>query len=107
MGIRFLKIVRPRKISSFAWTVLLGTLAIIVLIVVMPDVDLLDTAFHSNTSPLVIHSRGTSAPSGAMSVSLFQLASAFKANGNSHRPADFSGRATHSFITDLTHCLRC
>jgi hypothetical protein len=87
--------------------VLLSTLTIIALILVLPDVDLLDTAFHSNTSPLVIHARGTSAPSGAMSVSLFHLASVFKQGGKFHRHADFTGRATHSFITDLTHCLRC
>lgn len=98
---------RPRKISSFAWTVLLATFAVMLLIVVLPDVDLLDTAFHGNTSPLVIHARGTSAPSGAVSVSLFHLASVFKGGGNFHRHADFTGRATHSFITDLTHCLRC
>jgi hypothetical protein len=99
--------VRHQKISPFAWIVLLSTLTIIALILVLPDVDLLDTAFHSNTSPLVIHASGTSAPSGAMSVSSFHLASVFKGSGNFHRHADFTGRATHSFITDLTHCLRC
>jgi len=99
--------VRQRKISSFAWFVLLSTFAIMLLIVVLPDVDLLDTAFHSNTSPLVIHASGTSAPSGAISASLFHLASVFKEGGNFHGHADFTGRATHKFIADLTHCLRC
>jgi hypothetical protein len=99
--------VRHRKISPFAWTVLLGTFAIMLLIVVLPDVDLLDTAFHSNTSPLVIHARGTSAPSGAVSASLFHLVSVFSGSGKFHGHADFTGCAAHSFITDLTHCLRC
>lgn len=98
---------RHRKISSFAWTVLLSTFAIMLLIVVLPDVDLLDTAFHSNTSPLVIHASGTSAPSGAMSASLFHLVSVFSTGGKFHGHTDFTGRATHRFISDLTHCLRC
>ncbi|MGH9500195.1 MAG: hypothetical protein ACRD3L_13725 [Terriglobales bacterium] len=96
-----------RKISTFAWFVLLGTFAIMLLIVVLPDVDLQDTAFHSNTSPLVIHARATSAPSSAVSASLFHLASVFKERGKFQGHGDLTGRDAHKFIADLTHCLRC
>jgi hypothetical protein len=49
--------VNAQRISAAKWVVLLGTLAVIVLIVVLPQVDLLDTAFHRNTSPLSIRAR--------------------------------------------------
>jgi hypothetical protein len=49
--------VNAQRISAAKWVVLLGTLAVIVLIVVLPQVDLLDTAFHRNTSPLGIRAR--------------------------------------------------
>jgi hypothetical protein len=32
------------------------------LIVVLPDVDLPDTAFHRGTAPIVVHAQATSAP---------------------------------------------
>ncbi|MFZ0284502.1 MAG: hypothetical protein WAL32_04680 [Terriglobales bacterium] len=96
-----------RKISTFAWVVLLSTLVIIALILVLPDVDLLDTAFHNNTSPLVIHASGTSAPAGTMSVSLFHPASVFKQSGKFRPRADFGGQSPNRLIADLTHCLRC
>ena len=38
---------------------------IMLLIVVLPDVDLPDTAFHQGTAPLVVHARGTAAPATA------------------------------------------
>lgn len=54
---KFSNSVNAQKISTATWVVLLGTLAVIVLIVVLPQVDLLDTAFHRNTSPLSIRAR--------------------------------------------------
>jgi len=51
-----------RNISRFGWVLLVATLTIIVLVHVLPQVDLLDTAFHGNTAPLVVHALGTVAP---------------------------------------------
>ena len=39
-------------------SVLFGLLFIFVLILVLPQVDLLDTAFHRDTTPSAVHSRG-------------------------------------------------
>jgi hypothetical protein len=44
-------------------SLLLGILCVVVLVLVLPQVDLLDTAFHRETAPGTIHARGTSAPS--------------------------------------------
>jgi hypothetical protein len=49
-------------ISRSCLSVLLGLLFLIVLIVVLPDVDLPDTAFHGGTAPVDVHSRVTSGP---------------------------------------------
>jgi len=46
---------------------------IMLLIVVLPDVDLPDTAFHQGTAPLVVHARGTTAPPVVAVAALFQV----------------------------------
>ncbi|MBZ5685963.1 MAG: hypothetical protein LAP86_13100 [Acidobacteriia bacterium] len=46
---------------------------IMLLIVVLPDVDLPDTAFHQGTAPLVVHARGTTAPPAVAVAALFQF----------------------------------
>ena len=45
-----------------ALLLLLSLLAIIALILILPQVDLLDTAFQRNTSPLALRARGTFPP---------------------------------------------
>jgi hypothetical protein len=49
-------------ISRPALILLLGVLAVITLVLVLPQVDLLDTAFQRNTSPLALRARVTSVP---------------------------------------------
>lgn len=46
---------------------------IMLLIVVLPDVDLPDTAFHQGTAPLVVHARATTAPPAVAVAALFQF----------------------------------
>lgn len=54
--------------------VILSSLVVIMLlIVVLPDVDLPDTAFHQGTAPLVVHSRATTAPPVVAVAALFQF----------------------------------
>ncbi|MBZ5572876.1 MAG: hypothetical protein LAO09_13475 [Acidobacteriia bacterium] len=96
-----------RKISSAAWVLLLGTLAVIVLIVILPQVDLLDTAFHCNTSPLGIHARCTSAPAALLSASVFQSAAILRGSGTLHQHGEFAVDPTHGLVTVLDSCLRC
>ncbi len=46
---------------------------IMLLIVVLPDVDLPDTAFHQGTAPLLVHARATTAPPVVAVAALFQF----------------------------------
>ena len=52
----------PWKVKK-STLVLLGCLTfLMLLIVVLPDVDLPDTAFHRGTAPVVVHAQGSAAP---------------------------------------------
>jgi len=62
------------------WNVNSSTLAILgvvvflmLLIVVLPDVDLPDTAFHRGTAPVVVHAQATAAPGTFTVATLFQF----------------------------------
>jgi hypothetical protein len=55
-------------IKPWGLFVLLSWLLLITLILVLPQVDLPDTAFHRGTAPVDVHSRITSAP-GLLSAS--------------------------------------
>jgi len=62
------------------WNIKASTLAILgclvfimLLIVVLPDVDLPDTAFHQGTAPVVVHARATTAPAVVTVAALFQF----------------------------------
>lgn len=50
-------------ISRGALFLLMGFLVLIVVILILPDIDLPDTAFHRGTAPVVEHLRASSAPS--------------------------------------------
>jgi len=54
-----------------ALVLLLGLLAVITLILVLPDVDLLDTAFQRNTSPVALSSHFHSGPQLRVTTTLF------------------------------------
>ena len=56
----------PRWRTKPSSLIVLGSVIfVMLLIVVLPDVDLLDTAFQRGTAPIVLHTRGTSAPATA------------------------------------------
>lgn len=54
------------KIKTSALVILGCVVFVMLLIVVLPDVDLLDTAFHRGTGPAAIHALATSAPATVM-----------------------------------------
>lgn len=58
-------------IDRWSLTLLLGALIVITLVLVLPQVDLLDTAFHLGTAPILIHSQGTAKPAFQVLPSLF------------------------------------
>jgi hypothetical protein len=58
-------------IDRWSLAVLLGALIVIALVLVLPQVDLLDTAFHLGTAPILIHSQGTAKPAFQVLSALF------------------------------------
>lgn len=65
---------------------------IMLLIVVLPDVDLPDTAFHRGTAPLVVHARATTGPTVVAVAALFQLPNSNRVSG---LPRDSESVATN------------
>jgi hypothetical protein len=57
--------------------ILLGSVVFIVLLlVVLPNVDPPDTAFHRGTAPVVVHAQATATPPATLVASAFQIANA-------------------------------
>jgi hypothetical protein len=62
------------------WNVKASTLFILgcvtflmLLIVVLPDVDLPDTAFHRRTAPVLVHAQATAAPAAVTVAAAFRI----------------------------------
>jgi succinate dehydrogenase hydrophobic anchor subunit len=53
------------KVNAASLIILGGLVFLMLLIVVLPDVDLPDTAFHRGTAPVVVHAQFTAAPTAA------------------------------------------
>jgi hypothetical protein len=91
------------SISAASLTILLGALLVIAVVLVLPQVDLLDTAFHRGTAPLVIKSRSLSAP--AVSWLALTLFSSEIENNFEHLPVLVDASA--SSVTAALNSLRC
>jgi len=87
--------------------VLMTLLFLIVVILILPEVDLPDTAFHGNSAPVDVHSRVTSSP-GLFSVGT-TLPFSFSAHPASRRREHslVFAHATSSFLPLLHRSLRC
>jgi len=94
-------------IKSSYWFVLMTLQFLIVVILIMPEVDLPDTAFHGNSAPVDVHSRVTSAPS-LLSVGTplpFGFSASTASHGREHSLV--FAHATSSFLPLLHRSLRC
>jgi hypothetical protein len=56
------KIVTRWNLNSSSLCILLCVFSVMLLIVVLPEVDLPDTAFQRGTAPIVVHTQATSGP---------------------------------------------
>jgi|SRR5215472_12739198 len=98
-------------VSSFrirrpALVLLLGLLAVITIILVLPDVDLLDTAFQRNTSPIALRAHFHSVPQFRSTATIFCF---FLSLAISLRPWErqLFIRALAEPLQILHHSLRC
>lgn len=85
---------------------LIAVLTVITLVLVLPQVDLLDTAFHLGTAPILIHAQGTSKPAfqALPGLFIFILCATGVANKRSENRLLITG--IHK-VQILQHCLRC
>jgi hypothetical protein len=63
------------RIKPSSLIVLGSVIFVMLLIVVLPDVDLLDTAFQRGTAPISIHAQATSPPGAVNAPAALQLPS--------------------------------
>jgi hypothetical protein len=96
---------RQWTISRQSVFVLLGVLTVIVLVLVLPQVDLLDTAFHRGTAPIVVHAQGTSKPVFQASLGLFVFFLSAVGIAIQRSECLSSSMAVH--VEVLNHCFRC
>jgi len=94
------------QLKSPALVLLLGVFAVITVLLVLPDVDPLDTAFQRNTSPLALHSRSHSIPQFELSTAPVRLVGvAGTSLGVETR--DLPIPALAEFLQVLHHSFRC
>ncbi len=79
---------------------------IMLLIVVLPDVDLPDTAFHQGTAPLVVHARATTAPTVVAVPGLFQLPCSSRLAGLARESGGLAANLSPNFRPILLRSLR-
>jgi hypothetical protein len=87
--------------------VLVSLLFLIVLILVLPQVDLPDTAFHGGTAPVDVHARVTSAPALLSVDTAVQLSFSVQTASRRREHSPVFAHATSSFLPLLHRSLRC
>ena len=85
---------------------LMSLLFLIVLILVLPQVDLPDTAFHRDTAPVDVHARVTATPVLSMGMVVSHCFSAHTASSCREHFLVFA-HATSSSLPLLHRALRC
>ena len=87
--------------------VLMSLLFLILLILVLPEVDLPDTAFHRGTAPVDVHARVTSAPGLlSMGTAVSLCFSTHTASRSREHVVEFA-HATSRSLPLLHRALRC
>ena len=92
--------------TSARW--ILGSVFVLMLIIViLPDVDLPDTAFHRGTEPVVVHSQATAAPTSVPVALAFHVSRGLENNGRANRPSEFQTSFWANFRPILFRSIRC
>lgn len=77
------------------------------LIVVLPDVDLPDTAFHRNTAPAAVHALATAAPVVVIVAAIFQIPFVDETPRTLSRPGPLVISPHPNFRPILLRSIRC
>lgn len=88
--------------------ILLGSVVFVVLLlVVLPDVDPPDTAFHRGTAPVLLHAQANAIPPVAVTPSAIQIANVPAPDWASLRLSDFTIPVPANFVHILFRSIRC
>lgn len=95
------------------WNIKTSTLVILsivfvfmLLIVILPDVDLPDTAFHRGTAPVVVHAQVTNAPAAARVVTVLQVPSAAEVSRHYYEPGTLTFSPPPNSLSILLRSIR-
>ena len=87
---------------------ILGSVVVLMLlIVVLPDVDLPDTAFHRGTAPAVVHAQVTSTPAAVTVVAVFHFPDAQESPSPSYQPGELVINPDPNSRPILLRSIRC
>lgn len=75
-------------------------------IVIAPDWDLPDAAFHRGTAPVAVHTQATSAPAAATIANPFNLPSGSKVSRGFHERPAFAVYSAPNFLPIFHRSLR-
>ena len=86
---------------------LMSLLVIIFLILVLPQVDLPDTAFHRGTAPVEVHARVMAVPTMVGMIAAFRFHSSAQTAYPRRERSLLFAHAAPNFLPLLHHSLRC
>lgn len=87
---------------------ILGSMFVLMLIIViLPDVDLPDTAFHRGTAPVVVHSQATAAPASAPLAIFFHVPTGLENTCMARGTSEFHTGSCPNFRPILFRSIRC
>ena len=93
-------------IRPLALAALLGVLVVVVLVLVVPDVDLPDAAFHSGNAPVVMHARSIPIPGFLTAATTIHFSFSTRISGHSWADITLSARVPVDSLSILHHALR-
>lgn len=92
--------------TSTLW--LLGVIFVLMLVIlVLPDIDLPDTAFHRRTAPVLVHAQANAAPIVVSIASVVRVPNALEDASGSLSLRDFSAPSPPNFHPILLRSIRC
>lgn len=95
------------KVNTSTVFILTSLIFIMLLIVVLPDVDLPDTAFHRGTAPVVVHTQATSAPVAIAFAVAFQWSDTTKNHPPFYQPGSLIITPEPNSRSILLRSIRC
>ena len=95
------------KVKASTLFVLGGLVFLMLVILVLPDVDLPDTAFHRGTAPVVVHAGANSGPAPLMLASVLPLHGIARYALALHILSEFDLTLEPNFRPILLRSIRC